>query len=182
MTVDLFREIINNKFLLILMEEDAYLSKLEEIIKSVEKTKTKICYICLSKPYKDVTEDLKAKGFDVGDFFFIDVLSSHYRSQKATEDCLFVSSPNDLGGIREAVKKATRDEKCSVILFDTISTMLIYQQTWSVVRLTHDIVTDNLQENVKKLFIVLKGDSIPREESQRLVSDLAMFADKALDV
>lgn len=60
--------------------------------------------------------------------------------------------------------------------------MLIYQQTSSVVKFTHHMLTDEKQENVKKLFIVLKHDTIPMEENQRLIKDLEMFADKTLDL
>ncbi len=182
MPLDLIREIVNNRFLLILMEERAYVSKLEEIIKTVEKTRTKICYICMSKPFSDVADDLEGKGFNIKDFFFVDVLSSHYKAHAPADNCIFVSSPNDLSGIREAVKKATNEKKCSVILFDTISTLLIYEDTSSIVKFTHHLVTDDVRESVKKLFIVLKNESVSPEENQRLLSDLSMFADKAVAV
>jgi hypothetical protein len=182
MPLDIIQEILNNKFLLILMEEKEYASKLADIIKSVEKTKTGICYVCLSKPYKDVEEDFRERGFKTADFFFIDVLTSHYKKPDPDPRCIFVSSPHDLTQIRVAIRKAVQEKKCSVILFDTISTLLIYQETSSIVKFTHNLVVDDLQENTKKLFIVVKGDSIPKEENQRLVSDLTMFADKALDM
>jgi len=182
MTVDVLQEIINNKFLLILMEEEAYLSKLDEIIKSVEKTKTRICYVCLSKPYTDVMEDLKRKGISTSNFFFIDVLTSHYKEPERVKNCIFIPSPNNLTAIQIAIRKAVEEKECSVILFDTISTMLIYQQTSSVVNFTHHLLAEGKQENVKKLFIVLKHDTIPAEENQRLIKDLGMFADKTLDM
>lgn len=182
MTVDLFQEIIRNKFLLILMGEKEYLSKLEEIIKSVEKTRTKICYVCLSKPYADVVEDLKKKGIGAADFFFIDVLTSHYREPEPAANCIFVPSPTDLTKIRVAIRKAIEDKKCSVVLLDTISTLLIYQQTSSIVKFTHNLLAEEKQENVKKVFIVLKEEGVPTEENQRLVKDLTMFADKTLDI
>jgi hypothetical protein len=181
MTLSLLQEIVNNKFLLVLMEEKVYLSKLGEIIKSVEKTKTKVCYVCLSRPYADVMEDLRDKGIDTSDFFFIDVLSSHYREQRPVDNCIFIPAPDDINTIRLAIRRAVEEKKRSVILFDTISALLIYQETSSIVKFTHHLLTEKEQENVKKLFIVLKGDTIPMEENQRLVKDLTMFADKTLD-
>lgn len=182
MTADLLQEIIKNQFLLILLGEKEYLQKLEEIIKSVRKTKTKICYVCLSKPYADVLEDLKDKGVDTSDFIFVDVLTSHYKKPEPVKNCIFVPEPADLSAIRTAIKKAVEEKECSVILFDTISTLLIYQETSSIVKFTHHLLTEEKQENVKKLFIVLKGGEIPEEENQRLVKDLMMFADKTLDL
>jgi predicted PP-loop superfamily ATPase len=178
--MDLVQEIAKNKFLLILLEEKEYASKLREIIKSVEKTKTRICYVCLSKPYTDVMEDVRKQKFNVSDFFFIDVLSSHYREQEPADNCIFISAPTNLAAIGEAIRKAVEEKKCSVILLDTISTLLIYQETSSIVKFTHHILSDEKQEHAKKLFIVLKGGAIPSKENQTLVKDLSMFADKAL--
>lgn len=180
--MDLLQEITNNKFLLILMNEGEYLPKLEEMIKSVEKMKTRICYVCMSKPYTDVVRDLKDKGIDTANFFFIDVLTSHYKKPAPVSNCIFVPEPTDLVKIRLAIMKAVEDKKCSVILFDTISTLLIYQEISSIVKFTHHLLVEETQENTKKLFIILKEDSVPNEENQRLVKDLTMFADKTLDI
>jgi archaellum biogenesis ATPase FlaH len=182
MTVNLLQEIENNKFLLILMEERECPSKLEEIIKSIEKIRTKICYVCPSKPYTDVVEELGNKGIDISNFFFVDVLTSYYKEPEHVKNCIFITSPNNLTAIRVAIRKAIEEKQCSVILFDTISTMLIYQQTSSVVKFTHHLLADEKEENIKKLFIVLKHDTIPVEENQKLVKDLEMFADKTLDL
>jgi hypothetical protein len=181
MLLDIFQEIVNNKYLLILLDEREYPSKLEEIIKSMEKTKIRICYVCLSKPYTDVMGDLKNKDIDTKDFFFIDVLTSHYKEPEPVENCIFIQEPTDLAAIRVAIRKAVKMRKRNVIFFDTISTLLIYQQTSSIVKFTHHLLTEE-NENVKKLFIALKGDSAPIEEIQRLVKDLTMFADKTLDL
>jgi hypothetical protein len=180
MQTNLVQEIAKSKFLLILLEEKEYAAKLQEVIKSVEKTKTRICYVCLSKPYLDVMEDIKKQGLNPKDFFFIDVLSSHYREQEPADNCIFVSAPTNLATIRIAIKKAVEEKECSVILFDTISTLLIYQETSSIVKFTHSILADEKQEHAKKLFIVLKGGTIPSKENKTLLKDLSMFADKTL--
>ncbi len=179
MDTDFLQEIANNNSLLIVLEEIEYSQKLEEIIKSIERTK--ICYVCLSKPYADVMEDLKGRGIDVTDFFFIDVLTSHYKEPEPVENCIFVSAPTDLTAIRVAIKKAVKEKKRNIVLLDTISTLLVYQETSSIVKFTHHLLTDE-NEKTKKLFIALKGDTIPTEENQRLVNDLIMFADKTLEL
>lgn len=180
MQMDLIQEIAKSKFLLILLEEKEYAARLQEIIKSVEKTKTKVCYVCLSKPYTDVMEDLRKQDLNVRDFFFIDVLSSHYMEQEPADNCIFVSAPTDLAAVRAAIMKAVDEKKCSVILFDTISTLLVYQETSSILKFTHSILADDKQEYAKKLFIVLKNGTIPGKENKTLLKDLSMFADKTL--
>jgi hypothetical protein len=180
MQMDLIQEIAKSEFLLILLEEKDYATKLQDIIKSAENTKTRICYVCMSKPYADVMEDIRKQGLNMQDFFFIDVLSSHYGEQEPADNCIFVSAPTDLAAIRAAIRKAVEEKKCSVILIDTISTLLVYQETSSIVKFTHCILADEKQEHAKKLFIVLKGGAIPGKENKTLLKDLAMFADKTL--
>ena len=182
MSLDLFQELTKSRFLLILLEEEEYPQKLEEIMKSVEKTGTRICYVCLSKPYADVANDLGSMGMRVDDFFFIDVLSSHYGTPEPASNVIFVSSPADLGEIGEAVKSAVEEGHCSAVVFDTISTLLIYQQTSSIVRFTNSIVSEKKQENIKKLFIILKGGDVPPDDVNSLAKDLELFADKKLDL
>jgi hypothetical protein len=181
MPFDIVREIESNKFLLLLIGEKEYKARLEEIIKSVGKTNGKICYVCLSKPHNYVIKDLGYMGIDSKNFFFIDVLSSHYGKPKPVKNCIFVSAPTELTAIRMAIKTAMEKWKCTVLLFDTVSALLIYQESFSIVRFTHNLMTGSEQEKTKKVFIMLKGDSVPSEENQNLVKDLTMFADKTLD-
>jgi archaellum biogenesis ATPase FlaH len=181
MELDLFKEIVNNKFLLILMEEEDYSMRLAEIIKSVERTKTKICYVCLSKPYYEIVQDLHDMGIDDKNFFFIDVMSSHYSEPEPRNNVAFVKSPDDLEVIKDAIRQSIEKEKCSVILIDTISTLLIYQEKSSIVRFTHDLLSEREQENVKKLFIVFK-EANHDVDRKTLTDDLQMFADNKIDL
>jgi len=178
--VNLIEEIEKGQFLLILLEEEAYMDKMAEMAKSMARTKKKICYVCLSKPYMDVANDLRSRGIDVKEFHFIDVLSSHYGKRRPTDNCTFLDSPTDLADIRVAISNSLKEKKCSVVVFDTISTMLIYQETSKIVRFTHDFLSEERERN-KILYLVLKHDSIPVDESERLLSDLKMFADRTIN-
>ncbi len=182
MDAGLLKDITDNRFLLILLEEKAYVRKLENIVRSVEKTKSKICYLCLSKPYADVVDDLNNKGVDIDDFIFIDVLSSHYEAPKPADNCIFISSPDDMEDIRKAIVSAVDEKNCSVVVFDTISTLLIYQHTSSIVKFTSNIVSEKRHENTKKLFIILKDEGVPVDDVNMLTKDLEMFADKKIDM
>lgn len=140
--MNIIEEITQNKFLLILIGEDNYINKLCDIVKSVEKSKNKICYVCLSKPYKDVLNDLKKNGINTKLFFFIDILSSHYEQPKSRTNCIFLKSPINLKSIKDAITESIEKENCSVLLLDTISTLLIYQGSFSILRFTHSLIVE----------------------------------------
>ena len=67
--MDLVKEITQNKFLLVLLSEGQYKKKMLDMIDQVKKTKSRICYVCLSAPYKDVVEEFKQSGIDTSNFF-----------------------------------------------------------------------------------------------------------------
>lgn len=179
--MNIIEEITQNKFLLVLLSEKQYMNQLYKIVKSVEKSKKKICYVCLSKTYKDVLDNLKRENIDTKFFFFIDVLSSHYEKPTPKRNCIFLDSP-DLKSIKEAIANAVEKENCGVLLFDTISTLLIYEGSFSILRFTHSLMIEEKEERVKKVYIVLKKGVVPEEENEKLIKDLGMFADKTLDL
>jgi hypothetical protein len=177
--MNLIREMTENEFLLMLINEEQYIEQLEKIVKAVEKSHTKICYVCLNKSYQDITKELKARKIDTSRFLFIDVLTSHYKKPEACENCIFLSSPANLDELKDAIKDAMK-VGCNAIIMDTVSTLLVYQEASSIISFTHKIMT-NGNKGVKKIFIVLKEDPLS-EESRMLVDDLNMFADKKIEI
>jgi archaellum biogenesis ATPase FlaH len=180
--MNVINDIIQNRFVLVLLNEKQYMDRLNKIVESVERSKNKICYICLSRPYKDVLSELKKNKINTKSFFFIDVLSSHYGKLSPRKNCIFLDSPDDLKSIKKAIGAAIKKGKCSVILFDTISALLIYQENFSILKFTHSLTTESKKENVKKIFIALKDNSVLYRENKELLNDLRMFADKTVDM
>src|SRR3989338_5333618 len=110
--MEILRDISENKFVMVLLNEEQYNHKLAEIIKGVDINHTGICYVCFSKPYKDVIEYLKGIGVNVEKFFFIDVLSSHYTKQKKVDNCIFIEESDRLTALRDAISKAVNEKNC----------------------------------------------------------------------
>ncbi len=178
--MNLLEEVSESNFLLIVLTEEQYVKQLYNIVESINQTKNKVCYVCLSKTYGDVLEDLKKNSIDTKSFIFIDVLSSHYEKQPPRKNCIFLDSP-DTNLIKSAIEKAIEKEACNVLLFDTLSKMLTYQESFSVLKFAHSMTMGEKQENVKKVFLVLKKEAAVEQENASLISDLKMFADKTID-
>ncbi len=177
------QKIINqNDFLLLLLSEEQYMSRLYKIIKSIKGRDNKICYVCLNKPCDDIIADFKENGIDTGSFFFIDVLSSHYGTPKPRKNCVFLDSPGNLEAIKKAIETTLNKENCGILLFDTISTLLIYQEKFPILTFTHSLKAEKRKDNIKKVYIVLKKGDAPEKESTDLINDLEMFADRTVDM
>lgn len=168
------------KSILVVLDEKQYEKELENIIKSLEKTRSKICYVCLNKPYEDVLENLKKMGIKTEKFFFIDVLSSHYFSKKSTDKCIYVSAPSALDEIHESIRKMMK-KSCCAVLFDTISTLLIYHRPDSIVRFTNNLFYKKERNKHKIIHILVYVGHILKKEREELIEDLEMFVEKTLE-
>jgi hypothetical protein len=180
--MDLLKEISENKFLMVLLNERQYESKLLEIVRNIDKNHEMICYVCLSKPCLGAIDCLKKFGLNQKKFFFIDTLSSHYEKPKPLENCVFLKEPIKIASIQAAITKAITEKKCSVIVFDTISSLLVYEQAHDIVRMTHNLSVESSSLNVNKVFIVLKENGFEKEYRESFIKDLGMFADRTIQV
>jgi KaiC/GvpD/RAD55 family RecA-like ATPase len=178
--MNLISEIMQNKFLLLMINESEYENNLLNTLKQMGKEK--ICYVCLASTYEDVVKSFKEKSINPDRFFFIDTLSSHYGKSQGTKNCAFVSSPAALDDLGKAIKRAVEKEKCGIIIFDTISSLLIYQEGASIVRFTNNLVAGKEQEHIKKVFIVLKDADRIKDDNRSLAKDIGMFADKTISM
>ncbi len=180
--MELLKNTSEDKFLLVLLSEKQYEKKLDELVRSVGENHSKICYVCLSKPVEDVAGTLKRLGVGIEKFFFIDILSSHYKSPLPLENCIFIKEGgNKLDLIKSAISKTIAEKKCSIVIFDTISSLLVYEQTHDILRFTHELTTEEKQQNINKVFIILKENGGLQEYDESLVKDLKMFADESID-
>ncbi|MBW2990740.1 hypothetical protein KY348_03480 [Candidatus Woesearchaeota archaeon] len=180
--MELLSQMSDNKFVLVLLQSKNYADVLYKVIGKVNKNKFNICYVCLSKPYADVIEELKNEKINYEHFIFIDVVSSLHYKLKPIKNCIFIPGPDNLEDLMKAVKKAINKYRCEAVIFDTISTLLVYQQTHSIVKFTHELIMDKNQETVNKIYVVLKEKGLYKDESRKLVNDLNLFADKIIDI
>jgi len=178
---DINRELNENNFLLLLLDEDNN-DILYNCIKYHANEHCKICYICISKPYRYVTAEITKKGIDQSKLFFIDTLSSHYGKQKNNSSCIFVSGPDKTDEIINAIRKSVQNKECNVIILDSASSLLKYYEESDILRFTHKIMTNIGQEDVKRIFTIILNDNVPYNERKELLSDLEMFADKKLNI
>ena len=179
--MDLLKDISENKFVLVLLDSMQYEQKLGEVVKKTGKDSAKICYVCLSRPYHDAIDYLKEMELDIHKFFFIDVLTSHYKKPDGVENCIFLEDPK-IHAIQAAITKAIAQQKCTVVIFDTISSLLMYEQSDEIIKFTHDLTIEKKHQDVNKVFIVLKENNALSPFQDSFVKDVEMFTDKTISI
>ncbi len=152
-----------------------YEKKVIELLEVLKEKKLKVCYVLLRTPYKYFISDLKQNNLYSNDFFFIDVLSSHYVKQKNSKNCIYLDYP-EVDALVETAKEQFSEKKCQVLLFDSISSLLKYQPNYRIQNLINKLKKD-LLDNLKILMLMPKKEEILIKESSYLLKDLEMYAD-----
>ena len=177
--MDLLNNLSLHNFLLVLMDEESYIEKSIQIVKALEGNYRAV-YICLGRPYHDIFEGLKKQNISNGNFFFIDLLSSHYKEQEKVKNCIFISDPIELDKIKEAIRAVAVRHKPDVVVFDNISSLLMFQENSHILKFTHDIVSSSLITKTKIIYYAFKLGSIM--DNEEMLKDIAMFADSTMDL
>jgi len=173
-------KILNNatksaNIILLPFESKNYREYLKELLEFSLKKYKKICYITLNDPFDTITQKLSDK--EKSKIFFIDCVTSTVKATEQKENVIFVSSPHALTEISIALKKTIEKIKTDFVIFDSISSMLVYEQSLTVLKFIHSIVLMLRKAKLNTIFIILKEDV-----SEEVVKDLAMFVDVILKV
>ena len=135
----------------------------------MDKISKRICYVTLNKPYNTIQNNIKNLGLSSDKFYFIDAITSTVGTPPLISNCSFISSPTALTDISLAFSDALLT--CDNAIFDTISTLIVYEDINSVIKFVHNLITKIRVINKKAVFVALK------EDSEELIKDLNMFVD-----
>ena len=175
--MDLQTDIGSNKIILLTVSKEGYRRSVLDIASFLDKNSTKVCYVCVNDPYGFVASNLDKNGIDAKKFFFIDTLTRNVQEPPHTDNCIFVSSPSALTEISLAFSKALNEMHCDASIFDTLSTMLVYEKPHAIIQFIHNLLTKLRISSGKAIFITLKDDL-----NSELTKDLYMFVDKVVEM
>jgi len=161
---------------LVVMPKGRYRESLGAVIKAVDSASKKICYITLNKPHDAMIHEISGLGLDAAKYFFIDAITATVKSPAPADNCEFIQSPSALTEISVAFTRATTAKGCDNAIFDSISTLMVYQETSEILKLTHTLITKARVNNTKSAYITLK------EDSESLIKDLSMFVDAIIEL
>ncbi|MEE9323091.1 MAG: hypothetical protein V3U72_00965 [Candidatus Aenigmarchaeota archaeon] len=170
------KTIKGNDVILFLLPNNLYYEKIKEIARIVSKLSKRVCYVTLNKPHETLLKDFKRDKIVSSGFFFIDCVTKK-EGKKAKERVNYVSSPKALTEMNIAMKKALTGGRIDSTIFDSLSTLLVYEGSHAVVRFAHSIVSMFRALGTKGILISLKEDI-----QSQLVIDLGMFVDKVVEL
>ena len=167
-------DIKNNKTLLVSVKSTVYRDKIKKILNISSGIFRKICYVTINDPHKTLASNMpKVKS----EIFWVDCVSSTVKVPKPEKNVIYVSSPHALTEISITIKNVIKKEKTDLVLFDSISAQLVYENVSVILRFIHNLILSLRDANLNALFIILKEDA-----TEELMKDLAMFVDKIVEL
>ena len=176
-TISIKKEIEENDILLMFVPGNFYHERVGDIILASQKMFSRICCVSLNRPCETVASMLKKSEADIEKIIFIDCTTSNFSRPKTGINVFYVSSPKALTELSIAINKAITKEKAKVLVFDSLCTLLLYEQPSTVIKFSHSVISRLRENKVKGVFICLRDDI-----KSELFKDISMFVDKIVEV
>ncbi|MBI4448222.1 hypothetical protein HY643_04525 [Candidatus Woesearchaeota archaeon] len=145
----------------------------------VEEENTPGVYITLNKPFEIIKRDLQKEKVSTEMVIFIDGVTETEGKTKKTKECLFIGNPENLSDISIAMDQAVRalPGKQKFVFFDSLSTLLVYNNINTVIKFIHFLATKMREWKVKGIIITLQ-----KESDKELIDQLTQICDLKIDL
>lgn len=175
-------ELPKEQFTALLLVEPTNYSKINyELTRLlINHTQGKGLYITLNRSYDFLMETLRKERINVEEIFFVDAISKGTGKKTTThENVEYIESPRDLTALSVAIDETYQKlgEKPKFLIFDSISTLLIYNDIASVERFIHLVIGKLREWKIKGVLLMVKSD-----EHKGVVNSLSQFCDRILEI
>ena len=137
-------------------------------------------YITLDRPYSYLNNLLKENGIDTNRFLFLDCVTRLVGGTQRSENVVFLQTPQNLTQLNLSLNRAIESmppaEK-RFIFFDSLSTLLIYNQFSTVAQFIHSLTNTARLQGVSVALL-----SVKQAQYAELVSSLGRFCDTTIEV
>ena len=168
--MNLKKELKKNAVLLVTLPSQKYKNSMLTITNQLSTQSVR--YVTLNKTKDDLMALFKSNKINSNNIRFIDGITNiALQTMKSTPGCFFLKSPNDLKSLDLHLSRDDMD----VIIFDSLSTLLIYESQETVTKFVKDIIKKLGKR--KLVLIALNGD-----KEKVLIQNLKGSIGKIIDV
>jgi len=168
---------------LMLVSSENYSRYTLELIKLLmNEMKMRGVYLTVNKPYKQLIQGLSKIGVDTDKILFIDCITKLAVDEPSpNEKIIFAGSPGNLTQMGMAINQASMKLKESnergFLFFDSMSTLLLYNETKTVAKFAHFLVT-------RLRVLELDGIvfAVEKDMDREVIRALAQFCDNMVNL
>jgi len=162
------------KVILNILDSESYFNG---IIKIIKKNRNKnIIYVTTNKPYSFIENILKKNKINTNKILFIDCISKQIKEKtdKEPENCVFISSPQNLTEISIAVNESIKNIKGDkVMLLDSLSILLIYNDASTIGKFSNFLLNKMRAADVDSVVLALESDA-----GKDIIKQIESFVDE----
>lgn len=171
----------DRRLYLVLSQATAMRQTNVEIVKEVTATGATVRVITTNQPSMVLRRLYLQEGIDREHVRFIDAITKYAigKVPKDAENVVFVKSPDDLTDMGIAITRILKEGggKGVFVLFDSISTMLIYLSSTNISRFIHFVTSKLKIAGIAGVFLTVEKGLDPL-----LLSQLTTFVDEVVDM
>ena len=157
---------------LAIIETHGYTAKLRRIVRDAVETGHSVLYVSLNKTYDSLVGQFTADKLALGRFTFIDAITPEVLKPKPQPNCLYVPLTSGIKRLEDAIGETVRKRKISLVVFDSLSSLIIYQDMRAIVQFVSRIIATLSALNCSAVLTCLDSD-----EDSFLVQHVRMMVD-----
>ena len=155
-----------------------YNDSIVELLKLlVTKMKWNGLYVSLNKQYKDILNMLQKERINQSRILFIDSISISPPKEANIENCVYNKSPQSLTSLSLTIAAAVTNADFDFIIFDSISTLLVYNNQKTVERFTQYIISKFKAFKLTGILLMVE-----EQDSEKLLPILQQFCTKYIEL
>lgn len=168
----------NDFVVLFIVDLKNYAGTVVELLRVLQLENNTGVYLTINKPVEDLIRTFKAQRLDTEKIFFIDAISAlSERKTLESQNIILLDSPTDLIEINNIVSKKIALEESKFVVFDSLSTLLLYNKPMAVEKFLHVLVGKMRGSRVKGFLITVKSS-----EHAGLIETISQFVDKIVEI
>lgn len=167
-------EVSKKGIVAILVPNKNYKNELLKRCRYASENFNKTVFLSLNKPSLRVIEFLKKNNINTEKFLFVDAISKS-KENADVQNIVYISSLEDFKNFSEQLNQIVESNGFDCLIFDSLNTLLLYQDETVVTKFIHNLIAKLIAANVNGILICLS------EISHSFVNDLFMFVDKVID-
>jgi KaiC/GvpD/RAD55 family RecA-like ATPase len=173
-----FSELKKGEIILLVTSAEKYLSTSMQVLKHYCDGKKSCIYVTVNKPYASLIKILNQHEINTERIFIIDGITPTSAGNKEKENVIFIGNPRELTSISISTISAIKNlPKEKVLFFDSLSTLLIYNDSGSVTKFAHFLINKMKSLEISGVII-----SLEKEMDEKMRSQISQFVDKVVEI
>ena len=169
-----------NTITLIVADAHNYMEKITKVVGELtNKEHIPGVYVTVNKPFKVIKKQFEAGGVNTKMLIFIDAVSAEAGRIVKEDGCVFVQTPKSLSDLSIAISAAVGalpgDKK--FVFFDSLTTLLIYNEAHSVLRFTHFLTNKMRTWDLDGIILSLDSDT-----KSSIFQQIVLFSDNVINL